>query len=292
MGAQHPADSELKRGLEGQPCHAVLKGPSRRGSRPGPCERQPARGCPAGRAAVSRVRSQSPGAPSPSPPSEPSRFETRSGGPAARQGPGERGGRGEARIPARSPPSPRPALGGPRVTEPGPGVGRPARRGSASHAPGSKRPVLAVLPPSGLRACVAGSTALGTVPLPPPAPARRPGCRSDGHSARARSHRDRRGLWSGRSDARKPVGASPAGPAPLPGCALHPPHAPPFASPDPVGSWAPPRPPRPRAPPLETAGSFLYEDPGIVGSAIFNYLTIQPTGCQRPRSRSPLGAVV
>lgn len=126
MGAQHPADSELKRGLEGQPCHAVLKGPSRRGSRPGPCERQPARGRPAGRAAVSRVRSQSPGAPSPSPASEPSRFETRSGGPAARQGPGERG---VAQTPARSPPSPRPALGGPRVTEPGPGVGRPARRG-------------------------------------------------------------------------------------------------------------------------------------------------------------------
>lgn len=94
MGAQHPADSELKRGLEGQPGHAVLKGPSRRGSRPGPCERQPARGRPAGRAAVSRVRSQSPGAPSPSPASEPSRFETRSGGPAARQGLGERGGEG------------------------------------------------------------------------------------------------------------------------------------------------------------------------------------------------------
>lgn len=214
MGAQHPADSELKRGLEGQPCHAVLKGPSRRGSRPGPCERQPARGCPAGRAAVSRVRSQSLGAPSPSPASEPSRFETRSGGPAARQGPGggEGGGADPRTVSSEStasswrPPGDRTQSGRRKAGPPG----------SASHALGSKRPVLGVLPPSGLQACVAGSTALGTVLLPPPVPARRPGCRSDGHSARARSHRDRRGLWSGRSDARKSVGASPAGPAPLP----------------------------------------------------------------------------
>lgn len=216
MGAQHPADSELKRGLEGQPCHAVLKGPSRRGSRPGPCEHQPARGCPAGRAAVSRVRSQSPGAPSPSPPSELSRFETRSGGPAARQGPGERGGQGGGADPRTVSSESTASSWRPPGDQTQSGRGKAGPPGSASHALGSKRPVLAVLPPSGLQACVAGSTALGTVPLPPPAPARRPGCRSDGHSARARSHRDRRGLWSGRSDARKPVGASPAGPAPLP----------------------------------------------------------------------------
>lgn len=174
------------------------------------------------------------------------------------------------------------------MTGPSPGVGRPARRGPRR------------TPWAASGRCWGFCRPPGSRPAWPGAPpwalcCSRPLSQLGGRAAAATGTQLAPGATGTAGDC-GPAGqtrGSPWGPRPqAPLRSLRPPHAPPFASPDPLGSWAPPRPPCPRAPPLETAGSFLYEDPGIVGSAIFNYLTIQPTGCQRPRSRSPLGAVV